>query len=238
MLGKIEGERRGWDSWMASPTQWTWVWVNSRSWLWWTGRPGVLQSMGSQSQTWLSDWTELKQVLVPAKLKNRSSKLITTSHWNQRQPPSCYYKPCLLQPYWFTLVPSAPMCGPGWRVESSSPGWEYVWLITAVHLTSRMQGLCLVILLLLGWKPSLLKGGGRRWLKQNSHPLPMGWETSPTSAVPPASNSLSLLCGKRSESVVTVQPCPLSWVTQRLRAGWQVSAEYGKHGAICFLLYQ
>ena len=33
--------------WMASPTQWTWVWVNSRSW-WWTGRPGVLQSMGSQ----------------------------------------------------------------------------------------------------------------------------------------------------------------------------------------------
>ena len=41
---------------MVSPTQWTWVWVNSRSW-WWTGRPGVLQSMGSQSQTWLSDWT-------------------------------------------------------------------------------------------------------------------------------------------------------------------------------------
>ena len=36
-----------WDGWMASPTQWTWVWVNSRSW-WWTGRPGVLQFMGSQ----------------------------------------------------------------------------------------------------------------------------------------------------------------------------------------------
>ena len=45
-------------SWMASPTQWTWVWVCSRSW-WWTGRPGVLQSMGSQSQTQLSDWNEL-----------------------------------------------------------------------------------------------------------------------------------------------------------------------------------
>ena len=50
MLGKIEdgkkeGDDRGWDGWMASPTQWTWVWVNSRSW-WWTGRPGVLQSMG------------------------------------------------------------------------------------------------------------------------------------------------------------------------------------------------
>ena len=49
MLGKIEGGRRrwrGWDSWMASMTQGTWVWVNSRSW-WWTGKPGMLQFMGS-----------------------------------------------------------------------------------------------------------------------------------------------------------------------------------------------
>ena len=45
---------------MASPTWWTWVWVNSRSW-WWTGRSGVLQFMGLQSRTWLSDWTELMQ---------------------------------------------------------------------------------------------------------------------------------------------------------------------------------
>ena len=42
-----EGGDRGWDGWMASPTQWTWVWVNSGSW-WWTGRPGVLRSTGSQ----------------------------------------------------------------------------------------------------------------------------------------------------------------------------------------------
>ena len=43
-----EGDNRGWDGWMASPTQWTWVWVNSGSW-WWTGSPaGMLQSMGSQ----------------------------------------------------------------------------------------------------------------------------------------------------------------------------------------------
>ena len=49
-----EGDNRGWDSWMASPTQWTWVWANSRSW-WWTGRPGMLQSMGSQRVR--HDWT-------------------------------------------------------------------------------------------------------------------------------------------------------------------------------------
>ena len=44
----------GWDGWMASPTQWTRVWVNSRSW-WWTGRPGVLQFMGLQRVR--HDWT-------------------------------------------------------------------------------------------------------------------------------------------------------------------------------------
>ena len=66
MLKKIEcGRRRGdrrWDGWMASPTQSTWVWVNSGSW-WWTGRPGMLQSMRSQrvGQDWVTElyWTEL-----------------------------------------------------------------------------------------------------------------------------------------------------------------------------------
>ena len=41
-----EGDDRGWNGWMALPTQWTWAWVNSGSW-WWTRRPGMLQSMGS-----------------------------------------------------------------------------------------------------------------------------------------------------------------------------------------------
>ena len=53
-----EGDDRGWDGWMASPTQWTWVWASSKSW-WWTGKPGMLQSMGSQRVR--QDWaTELK----------------------------------------------------------------------------------------------------------------------------------------------------------------------------------
>ena len=42
-----EGDGKGWDGRMASLTQWTWVWADSRSW-WWTGKPGVLKSMGSQ----------------------------------------------------------------------------------------------------------------------------------------------------------------------------------------------
>ena len=53
-----EGNDRGWDGWMASLTQWTWVWASSWSW-WWTGRPGMLQLMGSQRVR--DDWaTELK----------------------------------------------------------------------------------------------------------------------------------------------------------------------------------
>ena len=53
-----EGDDRGWDGWMASPTQWTWVWVNSRSW-WWTGRPCMLHSV--ESQRVRQDWaTELR----------------------------------------------------------------------------------------------------------------------------------------------------------------------------------
>ena len=53
-----EGNDRGWDGWMASLTQWTWVWGNSRSW-WWTGRPSVLQSVGSQriGHNWLIELT-------------------------------------------------------------------------------------------------------------------------------------------------------------------------------------
>ena len=56
-----EGDDRGWDGWMVSPTQWMWVWVNSGSW-WWTGRPGVLRFMGSQRVR--HDWvTELNGML-------------------------------------------------------------------------------------------------------------------------------------------------------------------------------
>ena len=56
-----EGDNRGWDGWMASLTQWTWVWVSTGSW-WWTRRPGVLQSM--RVQIIRHDWaTELNQVV-------------------------------------------------------------------------------------------------------------------------------------------------------------------------------
>ena len=58
-----EGDDRGWDGWMASLGQWTWIWASSRSW-WWIGRPGMLQSMGLQrvGHDWVSELNTLHLV--------------------------------------------------------------------------------------------------------------------------------------------------------------------------------
>ena len=80
-----KGNDRGWDGWIASPTQWTWVWVNSQSW-WWTGKPGMLQSMGWQRviHNWATElkWTELNWCL------SLSSNTLATwckdpTHWKR-----------------------------------------------------------------------------------------------------------------------------------------------------------
>ena len=67
-----EEDDRGWDGCMASLTQWTWVWVGSGSW-WWTGKPGVLELMGSQRVR--HDWmTELTFILVVVYMDVRTCK--------------------------------------------------------------------------------------------------------------------------------------------------------------------
>ena len=76
-----EGDDRAWDGWMASPTQWTWVWVNFGSW-WWTGRPGMLQSMGSQRvghdwATELNYWWESKVRII----SDMESSLNAQQYW-------------------------------------------------------------------------------------------------------------------------------------------------------------
>ena len=81
-----EGDNRRWDGWIAPPTQWTWVWVNPGSW-WWTERPGMLQSMGSQRvrRDWVTElnWTLniylviwLNQILVA------TCRIISCSTWD------------------------------------------------------------------------------------------------------------------------------------------------------------
>ena len=63
----VEGDDRGWDGWMASLIQWTWVWASSGRW-WWTGKPGMLQSMGSQRVR--HDWVTKQQYSTITKLWN------------------------------------------------------------------------------------------------------------------------------------------------------------------------
>ena len=73
---KAEGDDRGWDGWIASPTQWTWASVSSESW-WWIRRPGVLQSMGHKELDMTEvNWTEA-HLLV-----SRESKLFVSVSFN------------------------------------------------------------------------------------------------------------------------------------------------------------
>ena len=78
----------GWDGWMASPTQWTWVWVSSGSW-WWTEKPGMLQSMVSQTRTWLSSRTELicmvLKKLMMGHVQRTVNALREKSSWGKMQ---------------------------------------------------------------------------------------------------------------------------------------------------------
>ena len=89
-----EGDGREWDGWMASPTQWTWVWVRSGS-LWWTGRPGMPRFMGSQ-RVWY-DWaTELNWLSVYTPPWDTSKfKKNKDSSWSQSAQP--------LGPFWFSF---------------------------------------------------------------------------------------------------------------------------------------
>ena len=81
MLGRIgaggEGDDRGWDGRMASLTLWTWVWMNSGCWLW-TGRPGMLRFMRSQSvgHDWATDliWSEDHDIWSHSFMRNGSGK--------------------------------------------------------------------------------------------------------------------------------------------------------------------
>ena len=90
-----EGDNRGWDGWMASPTRWPWVWVNSGSW-WWTGRPGVLWFMRSQTVGY--NWaTELNWTDVYNKLPLECCFMITLDLH--------LFVLCLLSHYWADTSP-------------------------------------------------------------------------------------------------------------------------------------
>ena len=106
------GERddRGWDGWMASPTQWTWVWMNSGSWRW-TGRPGVLQFMGSQrvGHDWATELNWLK------------TSLFSIGHfWGVPTPPNSL------------------LLGMPWHFQPHCEHWDMEWSWTEGSNTQNM----------------------------------------------------------------------------------------------------
>ena len=121
-----EGDGRGWDGWMVSPTQWIWVWINSRSW-WWTGRPSVLWSMGLQRvrHDWVTElnWlirTGVRWYLIVVLMC--ISLIITIFILNRNYSSTIYYKYCLFSfvgswfPSWlymFEFILSSQFCSIG-----------------------------------------------------------------------------------------------------------------------------
>ena len=106
MLEKIDSRRRranrGWDGWMASLTQWTWVQVNSRRW-WRTGKPGVLQSMGPQ------------RVRHAEQTNNNIAPLTASVYWNSQS--------ILVELNWLThslfqLFPVSQTLARYWQIDS------------------------------------------------------------------------------------------------------------------------
>ena len=106
--GRGEGDDRGWAGWMASPTRRTWVWVSSRSW-WWTGKPGMLQFMGSQ-RVGTTEWLNWDGSL--------RSPLASTAR--SRLTPS--------------LEPGQEQSGCTWMVSRFIPGHQHLWMVVLVLL--------------------------------------------------------------------------------------------------------
>ena len=138
-----EGDDRGWGGWMASPTPWTWVWANSRRW-WGTGRPGVLQSTGSQKE---SDTTEQlknnnKRFTLPKGMSLSELSLAPFRRYFSFQYPfdfTVYLMPPRLNSFLIgqarrgTWAPTAGAwgpCGPVWETKTLLPA-NGAWALAA-----------------------------------------------------------------------------------------------------------
>ena len=124
-----EGDDRGWDGWIASPTWWTWVWASSGSW-WWTGKPSMLQSMGLQRVR--HDWTELTVLFL----------ISLECDWG-----ICNFKSyfiCFPQSYLFVYFTF--YWGMGWIFLSILRTF-YLWWKLVLYLWYKWQSILLVLVL-------------------------------------------------------------------------------------------
>ena len=146
-----EGDDRGWDGWMTSPTQWTWIWASSGSW-WWIGTPGVLQSIRSQ-RVGHDQVTERNMMPHKSELKRGAQQRFSQACARHLQHTNGLGASSDL------LSSTLPRTAGGWAVNSSVDGGRGSWtqssltcLIISDHLHSP------------GWSP-------KAWSKFNSSVL-------------------------------------------------------------------
>ena len=134
-----EGDNRGWDGLVATPTQWTWVWVNSRRW-WRTGKPGVLQSMGSQRVRY--NWVTQQQGCGEVVGRGRGAEdtfhrpVIRSRSYREPIPPDSELQRCFSVFFSFPLRwvrwwegHEAECCSsPTWK-SRTEVNWEFPFLI-------------------------------------------------------------------------------------------------------------
>ena len=153
-----EGDDRGWDGWMASPTRWTWVCVDSGSW-WWTGRPGMLRFMGLQRVR--HDWLTELNWYVPNILLGTRDMAINKADKNSYPCWACW--PLVILYVWTQwklyqeTVPILQMrlLGPRefkklvWDYKVVDPGFELgpsdTWVIETLIINLNKFVLCLGI---------------------------------------------------------------------------------------------
>ena len=118
LRARREGDDRGWDDWMAWPTRWTWVWVDSGSW-WWTGKPGVMQFMGLQGvgHAWVTElnWTEYMPIFF---FKIFILGMLFNKYWNK----DTYFKYTEIRILLYTEI-MILLCILSWRIQ----GFHFVW---------------------------------------------------------------------------------------------------------------
>ena len=129
-FGGDVGDDRGWDGWIASPTRWAWVWVDSGSW-WWTGRPGMLRFMGSKRVRcdWATElnWTEngIQQLWKQRVLKKGKERITV---WFSNSTSGCIstrMEGRILKKDLYTHVPSRiiPKCQNVKAIQMSTDRW-------------------------------------------------------------------------------------------------------------------
>ena len=135
---KVGGERddRGWDGWMASPTRWTWVWVSSRHW-WWTGKPGVLQSMGSQRvrHDWVTELNWTTSVPIHSSTFTESSFRIWNSSTGIPSPPLTLFVVMLSKAHLTShsrMSRMSRMSGSRWMITPSWLSWLWRSICTVL----------------------------------------------------------------------------------------------------------